>query len=95
MADETADALLSGQVALYAGAGVSMFRQSRLPGWVEMICALLEQIAGPAWRREFRFVTSRRIDKIEMKRSSVVLRAKLYLLRDRVGKAVRLEQRRT
>ena len=35
-----------------------------------------------------------RIDKIVVKRSSVVRRAKLYFLRDRVGKAVRLKERR-
>ena len=34
------------------------------------------------------------IAKIEVVRSSVVRRAKLYYLRDRVGKATRLEQRR-
>lgn len=37
---------------------------------------------------------SPRIEKIEVKRSGVVRRAKLYFLRDRVGKAVRLKERR-
>ena len=37
---------------------------------------------------------SPRVSKIEVKRSSVVRRAKLYFLRDRVGKAVRLQERR-
>jgi large subunit ribosomal protein L19 len=37
---------------------------------------------------------SPRIAKIEVKRSGVVRRAKLYFLRDRVGKAVRLKERR-
>lgn len=37
---------------------------------------------------------SPRIAKVEVKRSSVVRRAKLYYLRDRVGKAVRLKERR-
>jgi large subunit ribosomal protein L19 len=37
---------------------------------------------------------SPRIEKIEVKRSGVVRRAKLYFLRDRVGKAVRLRERR-
>ena len=35
-----------------------------------------------------------RIAKIVVKRSAVVRRAKLYFLRDRVGKAVRLKERR-
>ena len=37
---------------------------------------------------------SPRIAKVEVKRSGVVRRAKLYFLRDRVGKAVRLRERR-
>lgn len=39
-------------------------------------------------------VHSPRIAKVEVKRSGVVRRAKLYFLRDRVGKAVRLKERR-
>ena len=35
------------------------------------------------------------IAKIEVKRSGVTRRAKLYYLRDRTGKAVRLKERRT
>ena len=35
------------------------------------------------------------IDKIEVVRSGKVRRAKLYYLRDRTGKAVRLKERRT
>jgi len=37
---------------------------------------------------------SPRVAKIEVQRSGVVRRAKLYYLRDRVGKAVRLKERR-
>ena len=37
---------------------------------------------------------SPRVDKIEVKRHGVVRRAKLYFLRGRVGKAVRLRERR-
>ena len=37
---------------------------------------------------------SPRIKKVDVKRSGVVRRAKLYFLRDRVGKAVRLKERR-
>ncbi|QGJ71872.1 LSU ribosomal protein L19p [Planctomycetales bacterium 10988] len=39
-------------------------------------------------------VLSPRIAKVVVKRSSVVRRAKLYFLRDRVGKATRLKERR-
>ncbi|TWT47783.1 50S ribosomal protein L19 [Botrimarina hoheduenensis] len=39
-------------------------------------------------------VHSPKIAKIEVKRSSVVRRAKLYYLRDRVGKKTRLTERR-
>lgn len=50
-------------------------------------------VAGQGVERKFP-LHSPRIDKVEVKRSSVVRRAKLYFLRDRVGKAVRLKERR-
>ena len=50
-------------------------------------------VAGEGVERKF-LVHSPRIDKVEVKRSGVVRRAKLYFLRDRVGKAVRLKERR-
>jgi len=37
---------------------------------------------------------SPRIAKVEVKRHGVVRRAKLYYLRDRVGRATRLKERR-
>ena len=51
-------------------------------------------VAGEGVERKFP-LHSPRIDKVVVKRSSVVRRAKLYFLRDRVGKAVRLNERRT
>jgi large subunit ribosomal protein L19 len=51
-------------------------------------------VAGEGVERKFP-LHSPRIDKIEVKRSGVTRRAKLYFLRDRVGKAVRLKERRT
>lgn len=50
-------------------------------------------VAGEGVERKFP-LHSPRIAKVEVKRSSVVRRAKLYFLRDRVGKAVRLQERR-
>ena len=50
-------------------------------------------VAGEGVERKFP-LHSPRIDKVVVKRRSVVRRAKLYFLRDRVGKAVRLEERR-
>ncbi len=50
-------------------------------------------VAGEGVERKFP-LHSPRVDKIEVTRSSVVRRAKLYFLRDRVGKAVRLKERR-
>ena len=50
-------------------------------------------VAGEGVERKFP-VHSPRIAKIEVVRSAVVRRAKLYFLRDRVGKAVRLTERR-
>jgi len=51
-------------------------------------------VAGQGVERKFP-LHSPRIAKVEVKRSGVVRRAKLYFLRDRVGKAVRLKERRT
>ncbi len=51
-------------------------------------------VAGEGVERKFP-IHSPKIAAIDVKRSGVVRRAKLYFLRDRVGKAVRLRQRRT
>jgi large subunit ribosomal protein L19 len=50
-------------------------------------------VQGEGVERKFP-LHSPRIAKIKVKRSGVVRRAKLYFLRDRVGKAVRLKERR-
>lgn len=50
-------------------------------------------VGGEGVERKFP-LHSPRIGKVEVKRSGVVRRSKLYYLRDRVGKSVRLRQRR-
>jgi large subunit ribosomal protein L19 len=50
-------------------------------------------VAGEGVERKFP-LHSPKIDKVEVKRKGVVRRAKLYFLRDRVGKAVKLKERR-
>ena len=50
-------------------------------------------VQGEGVERKFP-LHSPRIGKIKVKRAGVVRRAKLYYLRDRVGKAVRLKERR-
>jgi len=50
-------------------------------------------VGGEGVERKFP-VNSPRIEKIDVKRKSVVRRAKLYFLRDRSGKSVRLRERR-
>jgi large subunit ribosomal protein L19 len=49
-------------------------------------------VSGEGVERKFP-LHSPKIAKVEVKRSGVVRRAKLYYLRDRVGKAVRLRER--
>jgi len=51
-------------------------------------------VQGEGVERKFP-VHSPRIAKIDVKRSGIVKRAKLYFLRDRIGKAVRLREKRT
>ncbi len=51
-------------------------------------------VQGEGVERKFP-LHSPKIAKVVVKRSSIVRRAKLYFLRDRVGKAVRLRERRT
>lgn len=50
-------------------------------------------VQGEGVERKFP-IHSPRIAQIEVKRSGITRRAKLYYLRDRVGKAVRLKERR-
>ncbi len=50
-------------------------------------------VGGEGVERKFP-LHSPKIAKIEVKRHGIVRRAKLYFLRDRVGKAVRLKERR-
>jgi large subunit ribosomal protein L19 len=50
-------------------------------------------VAGEGVERKFP-LHSPRVAEVVVKRKSVVRRAKLYYLRDRVGKAVRLKERR-
>ena len=50
-------------------------------------------VAGQGVERKFP-LHSPRIAKVEVKRSGVVRRAKLYYLRERSGKSVRLKERR-
>ena len=50
-------------------------------------------VQGEGVERKFP-LHSPKIAKVEVKRSGIVRRAKLYFLRDRVGKAVKLRERR-
>ncbi len=73
--------VFSGTVIARSGSGSSeMFTVRRI-------------VAGEGVERKFP-LHSPRIDNVVVKRRSVVRRAKLYFLRDRIGKAVRLKERR-
>jgi large subunit ribosomal protein L19 len=73
--------IYSGIVIAMSGAGTrEMFTVRRI-------------VQGEGVERKFP-IHSPRIAKVVVTRSSVVHRAKLYFLRDRVGKAVRLKERR-
>lgn len=73
--------VFSGVVIARSGSGTrSMFVVRRI-------------VAGEGVERKFP-LHSPKIDKVEVKRRSVVRRAKLYFLRDRSGKATRLTERR-
>jgi large subunit ribosomal protein L19 len=50
-------------------------------------------VSGEGVERKFP-LHSPKVAKVEVKRRSIVRRAKLYFLRDRIGKAVRLKERR-
>jgi len=50
-------------------------------------------VSGEGVERKFP-IHSPKVAKIEVKRRSIVRRAKLYFLRERIGKAVRLKERR-
>lgn len=74
--------IFSGTVIARSGSGTrEMFTVRRI-------------VAGEGVERKFP-VHSPKIAKVEVKRSGVTRRAKLYYLRDRVGKAVRLRERKT
>jgi len=73
--------IFSGVVIARSGSGMrEMFTVRRI-------------VAGEGVERKFP-LHSPRISDVEVKRSAVVRRAKLYFLRGRVGKAVRLKERR-
>jgi large subunit ribosomal protein L19 len=74
--------IFSGVVIAKSGAGArEMFTVRRI-------------VAGQGVERKFP-LHSPRIAKVEVKRSAVVRRAKLYYMRERSGKATRLRERRT
>jgi large subunit ribosomal protein L19 len=73
--------IFSGTVIARSGSGTrEMFTVRRI-------------VAGEGVERKFP-VHSPKIAKIDVKRSGVTRRAKLYYLRDRVGKAVKLRERK-
>lgn len=54
--NELTEALLGKRLAFLVGAGISMGRQSQLPGWESLVFALMEGIAGPQWAQDEKYV---------------------------------------
>ncbi len=78
--EKTRTQIFSGTVIARSGGGSrEMFTVRRI-------------VAGQGVERKFP-VHSPKIAKVDVKRSGAVCRAKLYYLRDRVGKAVKLKER--
>ena len=74
--------IFSGTVIARSGSGTrAMFTVRRI-------------VAGEGGERKFP-LHSPKIAKVDVKRSGVTRRAKLYYLRDRVGKSVRLRERKS
>ena len=76
------------RIQIYSGVVIAMSGS----GTREMF-TVRRMVQGEGVERKFP-VQSPRIARVVVTRSSVVRRAKLYYLRDRVGKAVRLRERR-
>lgn len=66
---------------------------ARSGGGTREMFTVRRMVAGEGVERKFP-IHSPRIARVEVVRSAVVHRAKLYFLRDRIGKAVRLKERR-
>jgi large subunit ribosomal protein L19 len=80
--EKTRTQIFSGTVIARSGGGTrEMFTVRRI-------------VAGQGVERKFP-LHSPKIAKVDVKRSGTVSRAKLYYLRDRVGKAVKLKERQT
>jgi large subunit ribosomal protein L19 len=79
--EKTRTQIFSGTVIAHSGRGVNeMFTVRRI-------------VAGEGVERKFP-VHSPKIAKVDVKRSAIVRRAKLYYLRDRSGKATKLTEKR-
>jgi large subunit ribosomal protein L19 len=79
--EKTRTQIFSGTVIARSGRGVNeMFTVRRI-------------VAGEGVERKFP-VHSPKIAKVDVKRSAIVRRAKLYYLRDRSGKATKLTEKR-
>lgn len=76
------------RVQVFAGVVISMRGEG-----LRSMFTVRRIVQGEGVERTFP-VHSPKIAKVEVKRSGVVRRAKLYYLRDRVGKATRLRERK-
>jgi tetratricopeptide (TPR) repeat protein len=80
LADETANALCDRKAVLFAGAGISIARQARLPGWLALVKGLIGAVAGPDGKEDVEYITDEKNNYNELLFNEIVLQRMRELL---------------
>lgn len=73
LADETAIALRHKTAVLFAGAGISIARRARLPGWLDLVRGLIGAVAGPEGQSDVEYITNGKNKYNELLFNEIVL----------------------